>query len=136
MPSDVSQVPTGQLKPTEGAPRRCLIVDDEAIISMDLEQIVNSYGLYAVDKAYTIADALNLVRANFYDIALLDMNVRSESILPVLEILSKNNTPMVIVTGSKELPHSLQHLPMVSKPFEEFDIITILTQLLSQEKVS
>jgi DNA-binding NtrC family response regulator len=132
MNTNISQLPSRH--PKTDTLRRCLIVEDEGIISLDIEQIVNSYGLTTVHKAYTLAAALNLVDSNAYDIALLDLNVGSESTVPVAEILAARKTPFAVVTGNIDIPTALKGVPFVSKPFSEKNIINILVKLLPSEE--
>ena len=54
--------------------KRILVVDDETDIIELLEEILTGHG-YAVDSAVNAAGALDLVRANIYDAAILDFNL-------------------------------------------------------------
>jgi DNA-binding response OmpR family regulator len=118
-------------KPHTSDERRCLIVEDEALISIDLENIVNSYGVRLVDIAHTLANALALVQVNSYDIALLDLNIGSTSILPVADVLAMRKTPFGVISGwASDIPPVLKGVPFVSKPFSEENVIDIIIKLL------
>lgn len=56
------------------AGERILVVDDESDIVELLRDVLTAEG-YAVDAAPTAAVALQLIRENIYDLALLDFNL-------------------------------------------------------------
>ena len=102
---------------------------------MDLENIVNSFGVSVVDIAHTLANALALVRDNSYDVALLDLNIGAASILPVAEVLAGRRTPFAVVTGwDYDIPAPLKDIPRVAKPFSEANIVNILARLLPSKE--
>lgn len=135
MKPNFSQLPSTRPETQLRAPRRCLIVEDEAVICMDLENIVNSFGVSVVDIAHTLANALALVRDNSYDVALLDLNIGAASILPVAEVLAGRRTPFAVVTGwDYDIPAPLKDIPRVAKPFSEANIVNILARLLPSKE--
>ena len=56
------------------APRRILVVDDEREIVQVLKELLSRQG-YAVETAYDAAGALDLVREQIFDAAILDFNL-------------------------------------------------------------
>ena len=56
------------------AAKRILVVDDEPEIAHMLRDMLLAHG-YAVEEAKNAASALELVRANIYDAAILDFNL-------------------------------------------------------------
>lgn len=56
------------------AGKRILVVDDERDIIDLLTEVLGAHG-YTVDSAINAAEALDLVRANIYDAAILDFNL-------------------------------------------------------------
>ena len=58
--------------------KRLLFVDDEAAIRKPLPVILRRYG-FTVSVAGTVAEALEQVRTNDFDILLCDLNIEGES---------------------------------------------------------
>ena len=65
---------------------RILIVDDEASIRLLYSQELIDEG-YTVDAAGTIAEALALLKENSYAVVLLDIKLKNESGLDLLQSL-------------------------------------------------
>jgi ActR/RegA family two-component response regulator len=111
---------------------RCLIVEDNLIILMDLEDIVKSAGFTQVDRAANLSQAMALVESTHYRFAFLDFDLEGDSCLPLVKALRKRKTPFAITTGysDRDLPKLLEGAPIVSKPFSEETIKKILLKAL------
>ena len=99
---------------------RLLIVEDEAFIAMDLEEMLHELRCEVVATASTVAIALACVRRGGIDGALLDSNLHGESVLPVAENLAGSAVPFILVTGYPRRasdPPLLREARRVSKPF-------------------
>jgi CheY-like chemotaxis protein len=60
------------------APRRVLIVEDEAVIAMNLESFVEDFGLEVCGKAASGAHAVELAKSQRPDVILMDVNLMGE----------------------------------------------------------
>jgi ActR/RegA family two-component response regulator len=112
---------------------RCLIVEDNFLILIDLEDMVQSTGFKFVDRAADLSQAMLLVETTKYRFAFLDLDLAGESCLPVIEALRKRNTPFAITTGYSDydLPKLLEGAPIVSKPFSAETIKKVLLNALN-----
>lgn len=54
---------------------RILIVEDEALVALDLRQTLEEFGLEVVGMAASAEEALALVEATQPDLALMDINI-------------------------------------------------------------
>jgi CheY-like chemotaxis protein len=79
--------------------KRVLVVEDEAIIAMMLEEMLVELGASVVGPAASIPEACNLIEAQPIDAAVLDVNIRSERIDPIAELLRARRVPFVFATG-------------------------------------
>ncbi len=99
---------------------RILVVEDEALVLMEIEDMLHEFGCEVVGPASSVAAALAAIGENGIDGALLDMNLQGEHILPVAEELLARGVPFVFVTGyannSGNAP-ALDDAPRLTKPF-------------------
>jgi CheY-like chemotaxis protein len=103
---------------------RILIVEDEAAISLLLEDMLLDFGCEVVGPAGRLAAALDLAASETFDLAILDVNVAGESIYPVAEALEQRNVPFVFSTGygSAGIKDVYRDRPVVQKPFAQSDL--------------
>lgn len=78
---------------------RILIVDDEASIRLLYSQELRDEG-YEVDAAGTIAEALEFLKVNSYAVALLDIKLKNESGLDLLQKLVKERHEMAVILST------------------------------------
>ena len=79
--------------------KRILVVEDEALIAAMLEDMLHELGATVVGPALTIKSAIALARADEIDAAVLDVNIRSERVDPVADILRNWRIPVVFASG-------------------------------------
>lgn len=78
---------------------RILIVDDEANIRLLYSQELVDEG-YEVDAAGTIAEALDFLKKNSYAVVLLDIKLKNESGLDLLQNLVKERYDMAVILST------------------------------------
>lgn len=78
---------------------RILVVDDEANIRLLYSQELGDEG-YAVDTAGTIAEALELLQSNKYSAAILDIKLKNESGLDLLQTIVKERHDMAVILST------------------------------------
>jgi CheY-like chemotaxis protein len=113
---------------------RVLVVEDEAAISMLLEDMLLDFGCEIVGPAARLASALEMVRAGGFDLAILDVNLAGEPIYPVAEALTERNLPFVFSTGygSAGIKEPFRGRPVVQKPFSQQDLKRTLLEVAPQ----
>lgn len=118
---------------------RILVVEDDALLLMDLESILADAGAEVVGRCRTVGDALSAVERDNAAAAVLDVKVGQESITPVVRQLARRGTPFVFYTGQligsdpvlAEWPDS----KVVAKPAEARAIVSAVADLLQQDGV-
>jgi two-component SAPR family response regulator len=85
------------MKPLAG--RRILVIEDEAIIAMMVEDMLTELGATVVGPASSIKRGLLLADSCILDAAVLDVNIRSERVDPVADVLRERRVPIVFATG-------------------------------------
>jgi CheY-like chemotaxis protein len=80
---------------------RCkvLIVEDQLIVALDIQMAVEDANGEVVGPAATVREALELLRAEEVDGAILDANLPDGDVTPVAEELIGRGIPVVINTG-------------------------------------
>jgi CheY-like chemotaxis protein len=103
---------------------RILVVEDEAAISLLLEDMLLELGCEVVGPAGRLTAALDLADSETFDLAILDVNVAGESIYPLVETLEKRNVPFIFSTGygSAGIKDVYRDRPVVQKPFAQHDL--------------
>ena len=103
---------------------RILIVEDEAAISLLLEDMLLDFGCEVVGPAGRLAAALDLAASETFDLAILDVNVAGEPIYPVAEALDARRVPFVFSTGygSAGIRDLYRDRPVLQKPFAQHDL--------------
>ena len=103
---------------------RILIVEDEAAISLLLEDMLLDFGCEVVGPAGRLAAALDLASSETLDLAILDVNVAGEPIYPVAEALVERKVPFVFSTGygSAGIKDAYRDRPVLQKPFAQHDL--------------
>src|SRR3712207_4132446 len=78
---------------------RVLVVEDEAAISLLLEDMLLDFGCEVVGPVARLPAALDIAHRETLDLAVLDVNVAGEPIYPVAEALDARQVPFVFSTG-------------------------------------
>lgn len=114
---------------------RVLVVEDEAAISLLLEDMLLDFGCEIVGPAARLGTALELVQNGLIDLAILDVNVAGEPIYPVAAALAERNVPFVFSTGygSAGIEDLYRNRPVLQKPFAQTDLQQKLHQALQAE---
>jgi DNA-binding response OmpR family regulator len=112
--------------------RRVLLVEDELLIAMLLEGALQDQGCTIVGPFSRLADAIGAAQTESLDCALMDINLAGERIFPVAEILRLRSVPFLLLSGygDSALPDDRQHWPVLSKPFEIRQVMTLLERML------
>lgn len=110
-----------------------LIVEDEALVAMEMEDRVRDLGYDVLGPAATVARAHELLDQRTPDAALLDVNLRGEMATPVARRLTEAGIPFGLVTGYARLTLGDPHLfaaPRLAKPVSESGLAKLLQILL------
>jgi CheY-like chemotaxis protein len=99
---------------------RLLLVEDEALVAMELEDLINSLGGEAVGPFGRVADALEALRRERIDGAVLDVRLDGDTTFPIADVLLRTANPILFVTGAvSSIPERYRHVPRLHKPFDD-----------------
>lgn len=115
---------------------RVLVVEDEAAISMLLEDMLLDFGCTVVGPAARLATALDMAKTETFEVAILDVNVAGEPIYPVAEAITARDLPIVFSTGygGAGIREPFRDRPVVQKPFSQADLKRTLIAALAAAK--
>ncbi len=96
-----------------------LIVEDEPLIAMMLEDFIASLGHDVAGPCETVAEALATISEKEFDLAILDVNLKGESVWPVAAALRERGIPFVLASGGhvEPPPPEFADTPMIEKPY-------------------
>ncbi|MGX5722409.1 response regulator [Shinella zoogloeoides] len=89
--------------------KRILILEDDPLLALDLEDFFTELGAKVIGPVSSVEQALQAVSSGI-DGAVLDLNLRGVYSYPVIEILAKAGTPLVVCSGYAELPDTRREL--------------------------
>ena len=123
---------------TTGGTARILVVEDEALIAMDLQALLEDAGYSVLGPANSSAAALAIIDANEPDVALLDVNLGRSDAFGVATILTERKTQVIFLTGhtAHKLPPAHRHLPLVSKPYLPHVLLQAVRSALERQAAS
>ena len=115
---------------------RVLLVEDEAIIAMLTEHMLREMGCDDVHIVGTVPMALSAIERDPPDVAVLDVNIRGEMVLPVARKLAEAGIPFAFATGygKTEMLADFHHYPILQKPFDLPDLENALRHALGQHQ--
>jgi DNA-binding response OmpR family regulator len=113
---------------------RVLVVEDDPVIAFEVEAALSQAGFEITGLANSVERALASIDASPCDVALLDANLRGESVEPVALALRERGTPFLFISGYERmhLPAAFIDVTLVSKPFTRAGLIRAVRVILSQ----
>jgi PAS domain S-box-containing protein len=114
-----------------GPRRRVLLVEDETLIAMMMEGLLRDLELDVVGPFGTVRDALEAVRHEAIDAAILDVNLGGEMAYPIAQLLQAKKVPFVFMTGygSEMITMPFANVRVFQKPLER----EVLRDLFSRD---
>jgi DNA-binding response OmpR family regulator len=112
--------------------RRILIVEDEAIVSLMLEDLLTESGCIVIGPTGTTTAALALIEHESIDCAVLDVKLTDGMSVPVAEALAARGIRFVIATGwdRESIPPAYNGAPVLSKVFMPDQLIEAIADIL------
>jgi DNA-binding response OmpR family regulator len=117
---------------------RVLVVEDEAILAIDIAEHLTHAGFQVVGPATSVTKALKLIAQAGCDVAVLDVNLRDETAEPIARELRFRGTPFLFLSAvSKEnLPLGFNDEVLLPKPVRPTVLVAALRASISKESRS
>ena len=115
--------------------RRILVVEDEAMISMLLEDMVLDCGAEIVGPIAKFDDALELAHRAEFEVAVLDLNLNGTLSNPIAEVIRERGIPVIFATGygADGLLDRFRDCPTLQKPFSQQDFAEAVAAACRQD---
>ncbi|HEU4804704.1 MAG TPA: response regulator [Nitrobacter sp.] len=110
-------------------PGDVLIVEDDAIIALDIAQTLAEFGVASCRIASNVTQALAMIAERAPDFALLDIGLSEEKSFAVATRLAALKTPFAFVTGyssEQAFPPEYSDRTKLSKPFSRDELFAVL----------
>lgn len=112
-------------------PQCVLVLEDNAIILLDLEDMLQDLGVEEVIATSDAADALVTLENCDPDFAILDVDLGCETCIAVADRLAERSIRFVFVTGYGDglpLPERHARVPKLYKPHSKHALLQVLTR--------
>jgi DNA-binding response OmpR family regulator len=109
-----------------------LIVEDEALIALDIAMTVEDEGATVVGPCGDVSSALD--RTHSADLAILDVDLCGEAVFPVADRLCEAGKPFIFHTGRQDLAILRDRygadIQIIEKPAHPDQLLRTLSMLL------
>lgn len=124
-PVQTAPVPAREAQALDGC--RILVVEDEALVALELIAVLEDAGATVCGPARTVEEALDMIEADSFQAALLDGNLHGKPVDVLAAALTRRGTPFAFVSGygRESLPAAFAHAPVISKPFTPQQLVEV-----------
>ena len=115
--------------------RHVLVVEDEYMIAQEIAEVLSNAGALTLGPVPSVGDAKRLIATeDRIDGALLDVNLGSEAVWPVVDMLLDRGVPVVLATGYDvtAIPVAYTHLLRCEKPASGQELARALAGVLAE----
>lgn len=112
---------------------RILVVEDDFIISLELDTILVSAGAQVVGPCRTVGQAERIIDGSKITAAVLDFRLGGDTSLPVARRLRRRGIPFVFFTAqmnSKLINAECPGAKVITKPFQPRTIVAAVADML------
>jgi len=114
-------------------PQTVLVVEDEFFIAIELESVLRRSGFDVLGPASSVDQALDLLKSQRPDAAVLDVTLGGEKVTPVAVLLKQWGVPFVLASASDpaELARHdvLANVPNLGKPTDMERLVEVVRSL-------
>lgn len=102
------------------------------LVGFETIAMLRGAGLWALGPAPTVSAALDTIESEGPDAVLLDINLHGVPSFAVAEALRRKSIPFAFVTAyaGTPLPYELHDAPLLGKPYQEQQLLSVALDLL------
>ena len=103
------------------------------LVMMIIEDMLAELGCTSVSAAATVEEALALIEAEVFDVAMLDINLDGSKSHSVADALALRGVPFAFATGyiGNDMREGYRDRPILKKPLQSELVAATLARLLS-----
>lgn len=124
--------------PADYQGKRILVVEDEPLVALEIESELEAIGCSVVGPAATAERALELVATAEFDAALVDANLRGDTVEGIVAAITRKGVSFAFATGygREALPLSFRDAPLLAKPFGSEQLLAMVGWLLRDHEAA
>lgn len=115
-------------------PKHIFIVEDEAILLCDLEDLIQHLGYGIAGSASNVTDAIAKLKIGPKpDAAVIDLNLNGVASDPIADHLMREGVPIIFVSGygRNQLAERFTGFEVLQKPYDELKLAEALVLALT-----
>jgi DNA-binding response OmpR family regulator len=111
-----------------------LVVEDQYYLATDICEWLRDAGAQLVGPAPNARAACELIDAELFDAAVVDINLGMGPTFAVAQKLAENEVPFLFATGYDQsiIPAEYRNRPRIEKPFKGPDVVSAVLELWRQ----
>ena len=110
---------------------RILIVEDDFLVAMAANQMVQGLGRVVAGTARSVAAAKEKIRQPRLDYVILDVDLNGHLSFGIAAELEERCIPFVFCTAYSHAFDGFEHVPRVTKPYCEHDLVAAFEAALA-----
>ena len=112
--------------------RRILLVEDSPVVAPFTADLLEELGCLVIGPAPNMAVAWELVEAEEFDAAIMDIHIRGDRVFPLCEALEAKRVPFILTSGYADwqIPDKWEDRPRLQKPYTIEEVEQALSALL------
>ena len=108
---------------------KILVVEDEALIALDLEMLLLDGGAAEVIVALSLQAAnVELTRRSDINLILVDLHLRDGSGLDLVPTARSRNIPIILTTGDGNIKS--EGVPHIGKPYDQTELYRLVAEVM------
>lgn len=110
-----------------------LLVEDEALLALDLRDTLEEAGATVVGPIVSVPEAVRAAQEASFDAAILDVDLQGDEVFPAAQIIAGRDIPFLFHTAHGEASHLrsvFADVPTCSKPSDPMKLLGILGTLI------
>jgi CheY-like chemotaxis protein len=115
-----------------------LVVEDSYFLATEMKVFLQEEGAAVAGPVASVRDGLALVEreGSHIDAAVLDVNLRNETVFPVADALTARRVPLVFCTGYEQLLLGRPYVnsPYITKPIDYARLATVLSTVIAEPR--
>jgi two-component SAPR family response regulator len=109
-----------------------LIVEDNFVVADALKYLIDGYGGSVTAIVSSVEGGFDALATASVQVAVLDINLKGKSVVPLAEQLRAQGVPFLFLTGYGDallLPEHLRGYPRLDKPVDAERLVSVMLQL-------
>ncbi len=105
---------------------RILVVEDDWLISCDLDRLLTKHGAIVIGPVATVEEALDLMQQDEFQLAIINVKLGDQLAYPLADELRRRNISFAFASGysAQVLPAPFSDVPFLEKPCDANVMIT------------